>query len=268
MKILKLFIFLFIGGGLYCQVDRIEGVYAGENVYVQQYVDNVTDASFEFCLDSVTINDSITITSTKYAAFEIDLHTLRLGTKVNINFFGKDDCHVRILNRHALEFKPDFIEIKELDSKHVKFIVDLDIVDMVSLQFNQYQKWIKGNEWTIVDSVFAVHKDTILDFELKPEISSKKRLVAHLRGGGKNDYIVVPLDVNASDSSLESCVFKPKKPKTQIALEKEQSYVIYDAYGDIILQGKSNEIAVKSLVKGHYYIELEYCNDMMSFVKK
>ena len=69
------------------------------------------------------------------------------------------------------------------------------------------------------------------------------------RINSKNDYIVVPLDVNASDSSIESCVFKPKKPKTQIALEKEQSYVIYDAYGDIILQGKSNETLDKDSVK-------------------
>jgi hypothetical protein len=267
MRHLLIVILLAITSFSYSQIDQIKGIYAGESLYVQQYVNHINKTDFVFCLDSIVINDSVRIYEIDYAAFEIELQKFKLGAKLTINFFGKPDCHIKILNRKALEFKQDFIEIKEINQQHVKFKVDRAIADMVSLQFFQYQKWVKGNEWTIVDSAYAIHHDTIIDFDLKPNVIADKRLVAHLKDGGKNDYLVMKLEIPGK-LKKQSCDFKPKKPKTELILEKTQSYVIYDSFGDIVSQGRAREINIKSLVKGSYFLELEYCNDMHRFVKK
>src|SRR6267378_6381029 len=85
----------------------LEGNYQGKNLYVSN---PFASSGVGFCVYEVRVNDKISPDEINSSAFEIDFkyHQLKVGDKVEVKIFHKDDCKPKVLNQEVLKPKSTF----------------------------------------------------------------------------------------------------------------------------------------------------------------
>jgi hypothetical protein len=227
-------------------VIYLEGRYQSKNVYVQN---GLGGSGVGFCAFEVKVNGQVTTDEVNSTAFEIDLSTFKLsqGEKVVIEIYHKEDCHPKVLNPDALKPKPTFevisINIDKNALLHWNTKNETGPLPYVIEQF----KW---NKWVYVGTVEGVgsqgnHEYT---FKVTPTSGENKFRVRQTGFSGeirKSDPVVM-------QSLMETPSYKVTDKA--ISFSNETSFEIYDAFGNVVKKGFSNNCDVSNLSKGVYYL--------------
>ncbi len=265
MKILILSFLLlpFIGSGQY-KLLSTEGTYQGKNIYVNNPQQN---DGFGYCVIKVTVNGDVLPASIQSSNFEIDfnLFDLKNGDDVFVVIEHFDGCTPRFLNPESLLPQSSFE------------IVDFFIDDRENL------KWTTKNE------------DGVLDFQVEKFKWGNWVSVGQVRGkggnkinsysyqlplhSGINKIRISQIDNTGNARSSESLEYTSKINGLTVGPSSVRDYLyfysnnknsktrfeVWDAFGNLLKVGYSNQVDCKNIVNGIYYIN--YDNKTEKFIK-
>lgn len=265
MKLLIVFLTVFVLGNVSLATLSIDGTYQGKNLYIQNPMD---DDGFGYCATKVTVNGFIMPGGTGSGAFEIDFadFDIRLGDPVLIVIDHHDGCKPKILNPEVLlprsTYNVSSITISP-DGK-LKWVTTNENGQLP--YFIEQYRW---NKWVNVGEVEGVGSSGTNTYEFKVSPHS-----------GENTFRVVQIDHSGEKRPSPQVKFKSSVPLVEKspAIVKdiinfssngsavETRYEIYDAYGNIVKKGVGTSVNCANLLKGVYYINFDNINE--KFVKK
>ncbi len=241
----------------------LEGVYKGENLYVENPYSPV---GVGFCVSEVLVNGRTTTDEINSSFFEIDLsiYNFRYGALLKIVIRHREGCKPRVLNPEVLTPESTF-EIKTISIDKDGFINWSTIKEHGSLPFviEQY-RW---NKWIRIGSVKGRGTGGLNRYRYPVEFHSGNNKFRIKQVGSSNkprysqsvEYL----------SNIPEITFVPGnggKTSTHIYFSGRTRYEIYDYYGKLVKTGTENDVDVSKLKPGTYF--LNYDNKTEIFTKK
>lgn len=238
------------------------GIYQGIDLYVlNPMLDEVGDT---YCVTQIFVNDYLYADAINSSAFCLILQNmpLQIGGELEIRFVHGPDCAPRVINPEVLKSLSTYSIVDiSLNGNSLVFTTqdETSKINFIVEQF-RWNHWMKigqiqgqggpENQTYSVD-VFPIHGNN------KYRIYQQDHLY---RTNLSKDY--------EFESANEAVVpiSKLKKVKDEIKLSAPGSYIIYNIYGDILLNGYSDTIDVSGLSKGIYIFAYE--NTFANFTKK
>lgn len=234
----------------------LDGTYQGENIYVQNPFNNSTNT---FCITEVFIND-VPYTEINSAAFEISLTNFETGQYVEIRVEYKDNCRPRILNEEALRSKSTFeiVSIKCTEDQ-IKFTTKNETTEEPFIV-----EHFKNNKWVKVEKLKGSSSDGYNNYTCKVNHHSgiNKYRVKQRSLGHQHRYSKV-LEYKSDKAHID---FYPKRANTDIYLTESTNYEIYDSFGALVKKGVGEQIDVRDLEDGVYYLNID--NRTEKFLKR
>ncbi len=268
-KLLKHFLILLILTGssfvtkLYAGEIVLDGIYRGENLYVEN---PYASTGVGFCVSEVLVNGRTTTDEINSSFFEIDLsiYNFRFGAILHIVIKHKNGCNPRILNPEVLTPESTFI-IKSISIDKDGFLNWSTLREHGSLPFiiEQFQ-W---NKWIRIGSVKGKGKGTLNNYRYSIQFHS-----------GNNKFRVKQIGKNKKPhysqnteyfNDVPEITFIPGnggKVTNKIYFSGSTRYEIYNYYGKLVKTGTDNDIDIRRLKSGTYF--LNYDNKTETFIKK
>lgn len=238
----------------------LAGTFQGKNLYIQ----NPTSSGVGFCITKCTVNGQAPCENK--SAFELDLycHNLRIGDSVLVVIEHDTSCTPRILNPEVLRPVCTF-EIVDINASASGILSWSTVMESGSLPFVieqfRWNKWIKIGE-VAGKGIPEINQYT---FNLNGNLHS-----------GMNKFRVKQVGNSGKPKWSESVEITPNLP--EISIDRVQRkfgkvhftgatrYEIFDAYGNIVRRGHSQQVDIVNLRKGVYYVH--YDNKSEKFVKR
>ena len=253
--------FAFLG---HSQVLKLEGIYQGKNLYVQ----NPSVGKGTYCITDVKVNGTSSNDQIKSNAFEINLTVFdfKIGEKVEIELFHQKDCVPKIVNPHVLDPKSSFtLTTMKVDLKTAKLTFTTS-GESGSIPFVVEQ--LRWNKWIKVAEIQGIGSSVVNTYQVQVNMAS-----------GENQFRVSQTDY--SKTARISKVFKfrslsppvtytpVKKITNEIIFSDVTMYEIYDPYGSLKLKGIGSKVDISSLPKlSKYKYILLFDNQELQFVKE
>lgn len=243
----------------------LQGNYQGKNLYVQN---PQGEDMFGFCVTNVTVNGNPIPDGIESSAFEINFENLgiKVGEKVEVVIEHDFGCKPKVLNPEVLKPKSTF-EIQSItvgpdgllqwettgEQGKLPYIIE---------QF-RWNKWVRIGE-VDGEGTPSAHQ---YQFKVDPHSGENKVRVAQIDHTGKKR----PSKAVSFESSVPEVTMSPMKVSKSIYFKADGApartrFEIYDAYGNIVKKGTSEEVDCSNLRKGAYYIN--YDNKVEKFLKK
>jgi len=220
----------------------LEGVYQGQNLFIQNPFGNSTS---EFCIDEVLVNGSTVVKAPKISALEIKLDRFEINDPLKIEIFHKDDCTPNIINPHAVVFEKDFEFIYA--QANPQGIAWSTVGEESEGRFEIEE--FKNQRWTPIDSVKQQSGFEQSDYfrRLLHDKGVNKYRVVYYRGAVSkysNEFEYL--------SKKDPVTFYPKEVTNKITLSEKTFYEIYDKDYNQVTKGEGKEINLINLPKGTY----------------
>ncbi len=261
-------LFLLLSGSsafqqLYAGEIVLEGIYRGENLYVEN---PYSSTGVGFCVSEVLVNGRTTTDEINSSFFEIDLsiYNFRYGAILKIVLKHRKGCTPRILNPEVLTPESTF-KIKSINIDKDGFLNWTTIGEHGSLPFiiEQY-RW---NKWIRAGSVKGKGTEKLNRYRFSIDFhSGVNKFRIKQTGANKRPRYSQPVEFN---SSLPEITFVPGnggKVTSKIYFSGMTRYEIYDYYGKLIKTGTANDVDVRKLKPGTYF--LNYDNKTETFIKR
>ena len=231
---------------------RIEGVYQGENLFIQ----NPLDEKGSFCIHDIQINGEEVLHEPKRSAIALDFTSYSLQTVLRVLITHRAGCVPLCLNAEVLRMGGGFAFTQVLLRED-------------TLCFS-----VKGEA---MGSAYAIERIYGEEWSLLMRILSK----------GASTYCVLPtwveghnkLRICYESGSLRRCssgiehiyqppiiTFFPEVVTDKMTLSNFAHFEILNEFGELILEGKGKVISLRLLKAGDYFIVLE--DQEYPFVKK
>lgn len=258
MKNLSLIVLFFaIAGAAFAQSSelKLEGVYQGKNLYVQN---PFASSGVGFCVYEVRVNNQVTTDEVNSSAFEIDLLSFQLtiGSKIVIQIKHKEGCKPKVLNPEVV--RPSAAEVVSITSDVDGRLTWKTKTEAGALPFivEQYRwnKWVKVGE---VQGVGTAGEHTYT-FKVAPH-------------SGRNKLRVKQVD-NAGAKTSPEALFNSKVAEVKYAMDAaaktisftnttgqtaETMYEIYDSFGNIVSKGVGSKVDISKLKAGTYLMNYD-----------
>ena len=241
----------------------LEGKFQNKNIYIQNaYGSN----GVGFCTTEIKVNGTVTTDEINSSAFEIDLSALNIksGQKVTIEISHKNDCTPVVLNPEVLKPHPTY-EVVSMNINAAGILKWTSKNESGALPYIIEQ--FKWNKWVYVGEVQGIGNPTSHDYSFQVATHS-----------GENKFRVKQVGIGTGstgskysssvilNSMTEKLNYTLSKNAKAIQYSSETAFEIYDAYGNVVKKGFSNETNIENLPNGKYY--LCYDNQLSEFDKK
>lgn len=230
----------------------IEGSYQGKNIYVQNPISDDGDA---FCATAVIVNAQVLSDLTLSSAFEIKLDQLglKIGDPVLIEIKHHDGCKPKVLNPPSQPARGSRnIESGSLEDGILRWKGD---GKKYAFSVEQY-RW---NKWVTVDvSINRPDREGFYSVDLSNSVHS-----------GENTFRVISKDSNGAKSpsrefkmtgSTVAVEFNLMKSERLLKFSESTSWELYNAIGDFVDNGTSEQIDLSRLDAGVYYLNFDNQN--------
>lgn len=263
----KLFI-LFLSAVLIPQITfaeeiQIEGIYRGENLYVQN---PFSATGVGFCIYEVRINGQLSTDEINSSAFEVDLSVFNFkhGDKITIIVKHKRGCTPKILNPEVLKHKSTFV-IKYITVSKEGYLRWATTSERGQLDF--YVEQFRWKKWTRLGKVKGKGIPSLNHYSKKVSFHTglNKFRVRQVNPNGKSRFSPDVKYMNLA-MPVASIPGNGKKVSTKISFTANTKYEIYDYYGRLKKRGFGKVIDVSKYKKGTYFINFD--NSTETFVKK
>lgn len=260
-KVIFVVVFLFSFTAIFAvSTIVLEGNYQGKNIYVQN---PFAGSNVGFCVQEVRVNGEVTTDEINSSAFEIDfkIRGLKVGDKVEVKIFHKDDCKPKVLNPEVLKPKSTFeIVSMKIDAQGtLKWSAKNETgkLPFIVEQF-RWNKWVKVGE---IEGKGTAEPNEY-SFKVSPH-SGKNQFRVKQVDYTNQPRLSKPVDYMSNSAAV---TFAPVKASKDITFSSETMYEIYDQYGNVVKKGFGKVVDVSNLQKGIYY--LNWDNQIGEFVKK
>ena len=257
------FLLPFLGISQY-KLLSTEGKYQGKNLYVHnpKQIDG-----FGYCIIKITINGDVLPASIQTSNFEVDfdMFDLNIGDDLFVVIEHFDGCTPRFLNPESLLPKSTF-EITEIsiDKNAVLKWTTKNEGEVLDYHIEKF-KW---NNWVSVGQIRGKGNDSKNSYSYKVPLHSgeNKIRVSQLDNSGEKRpsqalvYFSETVPLTMGPSSVRDYLYfysEDHKSKTR--------FEVFDAFGNLLKAGYSNNVDCKNIVNGIYYIN--YDNKTEKFIK-
>ncbi len=261
-KIVMLSLILFIGITSFSKMITFRGVYQGKNVYVHNPYDEQLN---QYCVTYVYVNGEKVVSNPHTSAFEIPFDTISIGTKLNIQVYGHQECiqSIRLLNPAAIksDAKFSFVSFRLSESKLYWRAKG------ESPKGSYLVEYFLNKEWVVLEQLEAKHNvsedNYIVDVKTFPGENRFKLIF--VEGDGtrmeSNDQIIMVKGAPVK--------FFPLKVDNEISFfpNIKVNYEIVNIQGETVKKGKGSVIDCTELEKKQYYT-IYYNNQKGRFYKK
>lgn len=238
----------------------VEGKYLSKNLFVQNgYAGN----GVGFCTYEIKINGKVSADEINSSAFEIDFaaSNIKVGAPVVVEIKYKDDCMPKILNPEDIKPKATF-DVVDITITKGGLLSWSTKNETGSLPYVVEQ--FRWNKWIPVGEVQGTGSTLVNNYSFQTTAHSGENKFRVKQKGNGN---VVRLSPNVTyQSAVKQPSFELQKDSQTISFSEETMYEVYDAFGNIVKRGFSNNVSISNMPKGNYY--LCYDNQMADFHKK
>ncbi len=257
--VLMLFIAFTING--FAEIMRIEGIFQGKNLFVQNSL--VDDKKGEFCIKSVTIKGEEIPDEVRSSAFVISLDRmgLELGEEITLVFKHENNCAPLIINPEILKPLSTY-DLKHHEIKNGKLIFETTKESSKIPFIIEEFRW---DRWLSIDEIIGKGGPGDNTYKVK--------IYPH---NGLNMYRIKQIDhlnrVYYSDTIESQMNIDPVILKTQgrvtgeIEFSGETLYEIYNSFGERVRFGGGAVIDISDLPADFYF--LNYDNNVVEIEKK
>jgi hypothetical protein len=231
----------------------VEGTYQGKNIFVQ----NPFSGNAGFCITEVLINGKVSTDEIQQSSFELDLGALQLvvGQKVVIKIKYKDGCKPpKVVNPEDLKPRSTF----EIVAGSMKVSKDGKKLSWTSkgetgkLTFVvEHYRW---NKWVKVAEVEGKGTPDPTYYEVNYVPFSGENRIRVKQTDSYGPRLSEPIKYR----SMSPAITMTQDAKSgNVNFSGETKYEVFDSYGNVVLQGFSNNVDISSLKKGTYYINFD-----------
>jgi len=229
-------------------VVELSGSYQGENLLV---VNEVNPDGVGFCCYQVRVNGQLTADQVNSHAFEIDLEGqgIPLGKGVAIKLFHRDGCVPRVLNADVILPSPDFelVEFHAWPTGEVAWVA-LNERGRMPYILQQF-KWGKWVDMLRVDGQGG-EGECIYKAQMDPIRGENLLRLTHLAPDGS---LAVQGEVGFfADVPEVNVEYDPKS--AVMTFSEPTQYEIVDAYGTVALSGRGDNVILRYLARGEYFV--------------
>ncbi|MEM6831795.1 MAG: hypothetical protein AAF551_14890 [Bacteroidota bacterium] len=228
---------------------NLAGVYQGKTLFIQNPYNPQTG---DYCVVAVAINNQRLTMNYRLSAIKLDFDKYELYSPVNITVYHADTvCQPVIINSEAVLFHTifRFSEINLTDSaltwstKGERGIGSFEVEKLEEGFWKKLQK---------MDATGAYEGAGYSFFPQMDDGHNKYRVRYNYPSGSRKSYLYsMEMDFDYYPEPVE---FKPRSASTKLFLSRATSYEIYDAKGELALQGQGNVVDVTLLGQGKYVI--------------
>ncbi|MFZ6053450.1 hypothetical protein [Halocola ammonii] len=248
----RLLIFLFVCSAAAPQAQTestvFRGIYQGEVLYVKN---PVASSGVGFSVFEVRVNGEITTDEVNSSAFAIDFKAfgLEVGEPVVVELRCKPECTAEVINEEAIlpRAQTKLLNVRlgsegkltwetENETGNIPFIIE---------QF----RW---NKWVVVGKVpgSGNGRKNKYSFTVPMHFGENKVRLKQRDHRGTHFFDVV--SVNSQQSSPVE--IKRKRVVDVIEFSGKTFFEIYSEYGELITYGFDDEVFVKDVPRGKYYV--------------
>jgi len=233
-----------------CNVYVLEGVYQGEDIYVQN---PFSDEGVGFCIFEVQVNGLVTSDEVNSSAFAVDLsmYEFQLGAEVIITIRSKANCEPKIINPSAIS-PSSTAKITEITLQPNAELTWKTEGENGKLPFIiEHFKW---NKWVQIGSILGEGTSASSTYSVKVNLpnGNNKLRIKQKDYNGEHLTDVVEITVNKPEVELLS-----KKVSNTINFSGITHFELFDGYGDLVKSGYAESCNVINLPKGLYYLNYE-----------
>ncbi|MGM0649399.1 MAG: hypothetical protein ACQES1_02700 [Bacteroidota bacterium] len=262
---MKIFIFLLftigISASTFAEITSVKGIYQGKNLFVQNPLINKNKR--EFCIDSVMVNGHKIPDETHSSAFIISLEIMKfkLGEKITVAFYHKDDCEPMIINPEVLKPLSTF-KLKNHKMKDDYLICKTTRESSQLTFFIEEYRW---DRWLTIDEIKGKGGPDDNTYKIKVYPHNGKNMyrlkqVDHMNRVHYSDTMKYQLDIDPVELKTKNVVTE------EIAFSKETLYQLYNRFGERVRFGGGTVIDVSDLSKGIYF--LSYGDNVVEIKKR
>ncbi|HOE05844.1 MAG TPA: hypothetical protein PLZ52_11560 [Bacteroidales bacterium] len=240
----------------------LRGIYQGIDLYVLNPI--LDENGDSFCVTEIYVNNLAYADVVNSSAFCLSLQnlSLQIGSDLEIRFVHGSGCAPRVINPEVLKTLSTYSVVDMSLNGNSLVFTTKDETSKINFIVEQYRwnHWVKVAEvqgkggpdnQTYSVNVYPIHGNN------KYRVYQQDHLY---RTNLSNEYEFESQNEAITVSS------KLKNVKSTITLSAPGSYLIYNIYGDCLLEGYSDSIDVSGLSKGTYI--LAYENTFTNFTKK
>lgn len=257
-KVSLIVLFLAVVSAAFAQSGelKIEGVYQGKNLYVQN---PFASSGVGFCVYEVRVNNQVTTDEVNSSAFEIDLLSFQLtiGSPIVIQIKHKEGCKPKVLNPEVVRAKSNY-SVTAISSDAEGKLTWKTTGETGALPFIIEQK--RWNKWVKVGEVQGkgTQGEHVYTFKVTPH-------------SGKNTVRIKQVDNEGAHPS-QDVIFTSKVTQVNYALDAtgktvtftnaggqaaETMYEIFDKFGNVVSRGYGSRVDVSKLAAGTYYLNYD-----------
>ncbi|NBU46079.1 MAG: hypothetical protein EBS34_01300 [Flavobacteriales bacterium] len=258
MRIFLLFLLLFYISRAFTQEEllSVQGNYQGGNLLVSNPAQS---DGFGFCITKVTVNGDILPASIQSNVFEVNfkLFNLKIGDPVFVVLEHANGCAPKFLNTEVLLPKSTFVceRIQCSADGNLQWVTSKEngVLDFI-VEHYRWGKWlevgyVKGNGGSRSNSyAFQVNlhsgKNTL---RVSQRDNSKK-----LRSSQSTTVVSTVGKVIKTPSRVKDFIYFKSNGKSV-----KTKYEVFDAYGNLLKQGFSQEVNCTNLLKGIYFLNFD-----------
>ena len=226
----------------------LEGKYQSKNLYVQN---GYAGSGVGFCTYEIRINGKISADEINSSAFEIDFEAsnIKPGAPVIVEIKYKDDCMPKILNPDDIKPKATF-DVVEINITKNGLLSWSTKNETGSLPYIIEQ--FRWNKWIPVGEVQGTGSTTINNYSFQTTFHSGENKFRVKQKGNGN---IVRLSPNVTiASAIKQPTFALQNDAQSISFSEETMFEVYDAFGNIVKRGFSNNVSISNMPKGDYYL--------------
>ena len=241
----------------------LDGIYKGENLYVEN---PYASTGVGFCVSEVLVNGRTTTDEINSSFFEIDLsiYNFRYGALIKVIIKHKKGCTPRVLNPEVLTPESTF-EIKNISVDKDGFLNWTTVKEHGSLPFiiEQY-RW---NKWIRIGSVKGKGTGGENRYRYSIDFNSGNNKFRIKQIGNKQKaHYSQNVEYFKKVPAITFIPGNGGKTSSKIYFSGFTHYEIYDYFGKLVKTGADNDIDVKKLKPGTYF--LNYDNKTETFIKR
>jgi len=252
-----LYLFLLISLASQGQQLKLEGVYRGRDVYIQNPYNS---SKKHFCIQSIAVNGRTVMSSPNSSALTIDLSSFNLNDSISIIVFHYAECLPKFLNPRVLKSGSGFSIVQPM-------------ADNASISWISTGEQDK-NAYFELEKMFLDGWETIHRVEAKGDIDNNQYSIGVVHYASDNQFRLhyvseifsVYSNIFEFYSTADPISFYPTEDVDEIiSLSKATDYQIKDAEGKLYKKGFGLDIFVRELKPGEYILIIE--NREESFFK-
>lgn len=238
----------------------LTGKYQSKNIYVQNAFNS---NGLGYCAYEVRVNGMVTTDELNSSAFEIDLKNFnfKIGDKIEIQIFHKEDCSPRVLNPDALTPRPTFqtesIAISPSGLLTWNTNNETGVLTYIIEQY-RWNKWVYMGE---VEGIGTPGKHAYA-FQVMPHSGENKFRVKQVGFAREVRYTPEVKFI----SSVDAITYTQNTAMRKVLFSDNTLYEIYDPYGNIVLKGYGKTIDLSAFKRGTYYLCFD--NEVVDIDKK